>query len=250
VPLEDFRARYHAETLSYFYSFDTLGRSSNITLILPYAVGNFDATVVGQQTSVYRSGLADSRVRFALNLWGGPAMHVKDFASWKERGLLGVSLTALIPSGQYDPARVINVGSNRWGFKPEVGLSRRWGQRWVLESYFGGWFFTPNNFYFPGTSRRTQAPFFAMEAHLNYYVKPRLWISADGNFWDGGRSTLNGVEGNDRQKNSRAGVTVALPLNRRQALKFSFSRGTYVTIGGDYRTISAAWQYSWLAGRE
>jgi hypothetical protein len=250
IPLEDFRVNFHTQALSYYYSFGTFSRSSNITVLVPYALGNFSATVADTEGSLYRSGLADSRVRFAVNLWGGPAIRAKEYLGWKERGLLGVSLTLLVPTGQYDPARLINTGSNRWGFKPELGLSRRWAQRWVLDSYVAGWFFTPNNYYFPGTSLRTQAPFFALEAHLSYYAKPRMWISADGNFWNGGRSTLNGVGGNDLQRNSRAGVTVALPMNRHQALKFSYSRGAYVTIGGDYRTISAAWQYSWLAGKE
>ena len=126
VPLEDFRASFQTQTLSYFYSFDTLGRSSNITVLFPYAVGNFSATLGGNQAAIYRSGVADTRVRFAMNLFGGPAMQAKDFSRWKEKGLLGVSFTVLVPTGQYDPAKVINVGSNRWGFKPEVGLSRRW----------------------------------------------------------------------------------------------------------------------------
>jgi hypothetical protein len=86
----------------------------------------------------------------------------------------------------------------------------------------------------------------AIESHLGYYVKPRLWASLDGNFWAGGRSTLNGVEKEDTQKASRLGVTVSVPVRRRQSLKFSFSRGAYVSIGGNYQTVSTAWQYSWL----
>src|SRR6516225_2861354 len=176
-------------------------------------------------------------------------MSPKEFGRWQEKGLLGVSLTVVAPAGQYDPARIVNNGANRWGFKPEIGVSRRW-RRWVLEGYLGGWFYTPNDFYFPGGNRRTQAPFFALEAHLNYYATRRLWVSLDGNFWDGGRTAINGVEGSDRQRNSRAGMTVALPVSQHQTLKFSYSRGTYVTIGGDYRTVSVSWQYQWLDKRE
>jgi len=245
VPIEDSGVRFSTQAISYYRSLNVWGRSSNLTLLVPYAVGTVDATLLGVPVSVYRSGFADARVRFAVNLFGGPAMSPKDFASWREKGLLGASVTVLIPSGQYDPARLINNGNNRWSFKPEIGLSRRWN-RWAWEGYLGSWFFSPNNFYYPGDSRRTQQPFLATEMHLTYYVTRRLWISADGNFWRGGRSSINGVENNDEQRNSRAGITAALPINQRQALKFSYSRGTYVTLGGDYRTWSAAWQYSWL----
>jgi hypothetical protein len=249
LPVEDTSVHFSTEALSYFRSLDVWGRSSNITLLVPYVVAHAQGVVAGEFTQIYRSGLADSRLRFSVNLWGGPAKSPKDFGAWQEKGLLGASVTVLIPTGQYDPARIVNNGGNRWGFKPEIGMSRRWG-RWVLEGYVGGWFYTPNDFYYPGGNQRTQAPFLALEAHLNYYVTRRLWISLDGNFWNGGRTAVNSIEGSDNQRNSRAGITVALPVSQRQTLKFSYSRGTYVTIGGDYRTFSAAWQYSWLDKRE
>src|SRR5262249_5326168 len=95
-------------------------------------------------------------------------------------------------------------------------------------------------------STRTQAPIGAIEGHLTHYFKPRLWASLDGNFWMGGHSTLNGTDQADGQRNSRAGVTVAVPITQQQSLKFSFSSGTYVRIGGDYKNVSVAWQYSWM----
>jgi hypothetical protein len=249
LPVEDTSVHFSTQTLAYFRSLDAWGRTSNMTLLVPYVVANAQGVVAGEFAKIHRSGLADSRLRFSVNLWGGPAMSPKEFAAWQEKGLLGFSLTVVAPSGQYDPARIVNNGANRWGFKPEIGASRRF-RRWVAEGYVGGWFYTPNDFYYPGGNARTQAPFLAVEAHLNYYVTRRLWVSLDGNFWNGGRTAINGVEGSDRQRNSRAGMTVALPVSQHQTLKFSYSRGTYVTIGGDYRTVSVAWQYQWLDRRE
>jgi hypothetical protein len=243
--VEDFSARFHTQVLSYYRSFELVGRSANITAAVPYALGNFSAKVAGTQTDVYRSGLADSRIRVAVNLWGGPAMHAKEYVTWKEKRLIGASLTVLLPTGQYDPVRLINPGNHRWGIKPEIAASRRW-QHWVIEGYAGVWFFTANDEYFPGTSQRSQQRIFAGEAHLSYYVKPRLWISVDGNFWSGGRSIINGIPGTDGQRNSRAGITAAIPIDQHQSLKFSYSNGTYVTIGGDFQNVSAAWQYSWV----
>ena len=143
--------------------------------------------------------------------------------------MIGTTLTVIVPTGQYDPVRLINLGLNRWSFKPELGGSRRFG-RWALDLYGGVWFFTANDAFFPGTTRRTQSPVGSAETHLSYTLKPRFWASLDGNFWTGGRTARNGIEGLDYQRNSRAGVTVSLPLTRRQALKFSYSRGAYIAV--------------------
>jgi hypothetical protein len=87
----------------------------------------------------------------------------------------------------------------------------------------------------------------SVEAHLSYDVKPRLWFSLDGNYWYGGETSLNGVATpTTLQANSRIGGTAAIPISKHQSLKFSYSRGTYATFGGDYQTVSGAWQYSWL----
>jgi hypothetical protein len=249
VPIEDSKGRFQMQVLSYFHSCSLLGRSSNIVVSLPYAFGNFEGVVAGVHTPVYRSGLADARVRFSVNLRGGPAMRLKQFMSWQERSLIGVSLTAVVPIGQNDPARLINPGTNRWAFKPEIGFARRW-RRWVGEAYGGVWLFTTNPTFFPGDAIRAQRPMGAVEAHLGYYVQPRLWASLDANFWHGGRSSINHLENQDVQRNSRIGATLSTPISRHQSFKFSYSRGAYVRIGGDFHSISMAWQYSWFGKPE
>ena len=249
LPIEDLKITFQIQAISYYHAYNLWGRSSNVTFLVPYALGNASGIVAGSRAAVYRSGLADSRIRFAVNLKGGPALTRTEFPSWHEKGLIGFSFTAIIPTGQYDPARIMNGGSNRWAFKPELGLSRRWGH-WVLDCYAGAWLITPNSKYFPGNSVRTQQAIGVGEAHLTYYAKPRLWASLDGNYWVGGRSTVNGQKNFDEQRNSRMGFTVAVPTTQHQSLKLSYARGAYVTIGGDYTTISAAWQYSWLGKSE
>ena len=248
VPIDDAKGSFQLSLLGYVQSFNFFGRSSNVNVLLPYVRGNFEGTINGPPIQAYRSGLADARVRLSVNLNGGPAMDVGEFLRWSEKRLIGASLTITIPSGQYDSARLINPGTHRWGFKPEIGITRRWG-RWVADSYVGAWFFTANDKFFPGRIVRTQEPVGALEGHLGYYLKPRLWASLDANFWAGSRSTVDGVTKQDQQRNSRIGATLSVPLSRRHALKFSYSQGAYVTIGGDYRTVTAAWQYSWISPR-
>jgi hypothetical protein len=245
--ITDFNARYQAQIFSYYHALSFFGRSSNVTVSVPYVFGNFRGTVSGSENRVYRSGLADGRVRFSVNLRGGPAMGVREFLAHRQKSLLGASLTMVAPSGQYDPARLINPSIHRWAYKPELGFSKPFGQ-WRLDLYGGVWFFTGNGQFFPGRSTRTQAPVGVAETHLSYNLKSRLWASFDWNFWTGGRTTINGTEKADYQKNSRVGATVSIPLNQRQSLKFGYSTGAYITIGGNYQNVSAAWQYSWLGG--
>jgi hypothetical protein len=159
----------------------------------------------------------------------------------------------MAPTGQYDPTKLINWGTNRWSFKPEFGYSQRWGGKWVLDGYFGVWFFTTNqdfwsrNIYFAGTRSQSQNPIGALEGHLSYDFKPRLWASLDGNFWFGGSTSVDGVQNPlTRAANSRIGGSVAVPITKHQTLKFSYSDGTYIRFGGNYQNVSAAWQYSWL----
>ncbi len=252
VPITGASAKVNVSILSLTHSLSFFGRSANFTASLPYGVGNFQGTVAEAETRAYRSGMLNSAFRFSVNLRGGPAMDVQDFRRWTQKTLLGVSFKVTAPSGQYDPTKLINYGNNRWAFKPEFGLSRRWGH-WVLDSYGAVWFFTTNYDFFsrnqfsPGTNTQTQKPVFAFEGHLSYDIKPRFWASLDGNFWEGGRSSVNGVENPATlQKNSRIGGTVSVPVSKHQALKFSYSRGAYIQYGGNYQNVSVAWQYAWV----
>jgi hypothetical protein len=245
VPLDNVRGSFGLPVVGYYQSLNVLGRSANVTAMLPYVYGDFTGELNGARLFAHRSGMADARVRFAVNLRGGPAMGVGEYLKWKEKGLIGASITMTFPTGQYDRARLINPGTNRWGFKPEIGFSRRWGA-WVVDWYTAAWFFTGNSAFFPGNSVRTQKPVGAVEGHAGYYVRPRLWVSFDINFWAGNRSTIDGVQKADQQRNSRIGATASIPLSRRHSVKFSYSQGAYVTFGGDFRMVTAAWQYSWI----
>ena len=250
APITDATAKLNTPVLSLFHTLSFFGRSANFTASLPYGVGNFRGTVAGAEAHAYRSGMLDSSFRLSVNLKGGRAMEQRDYVKWRQKILLGVSIRVVAPTGQYDSGKLINYGSNRWGVKPEIGLSRRWAH-WVVDTYGAGWFFTANHDFFspaPASPKntRTESPVFAFEGHLSYDVKPRLWASLDGNFWVGGSTSINGVENSStKQRNSRVGATVSVPVSSHQSLKVSYNRGAYIRYGGNYDTVSVAWQYSW-----
>jgi hypothetical protein len=248
VPITNATGTYYVPTITFYHSISFFGRSANFTASLPYGVGNFQGNVAGQSQSVYRSGLLDSVFRLSVNLIGGPAMQPKEMAKWKQKRLLGVSLKVVAPTGQYSGAKLINWGSNRWAFKPELGYSERWN-RWQLDGYAGVWLYTtnPSSFDGPAIKPQSEAPVGSLEGHLSYDLKPRLWVSLDGNFWWGGISSLSGVQNlQTKQTGSRIGGTASFPISKHQSIKVSYSDGTYIRFGGNYQSVSAAWQYSWL----
>jgi hypothetical protein len=253
IPATGATGTYSVPILAYYYSFAFLGRSANVVASLPYGIGNFQGTVAGAGEHLYRSGVLDSVYRISVNLKGGPALSAQKFAKWKQTLLLGVSLKVIAPTGQYDPTKLINWGTNRWSLKPEFGYSQRWSGKWIVDAYAGVWFFTTNpdfwsrNIYYPRTRSQSQNPVGSFEGHLSYNFKPRLWASLDGNYWFGGKTSIDGIQNPlTQESNSRIGGTVAIPITGHQALKLSYSSGTYIRYGGNYQNVQVAWQYSWV----
>jgi hypothetical protein len=252
VPITEATARVNISIFSFSHSMNFFGRTANFTASLPYGVGNFRGTVANAETLAYRSGLLASSFRFSVNLKGGPAMDVQEYSKWRQKTIIGVSIKLVPPTGQYDPTKLINYGTNRWAIKPELGYSRRWGH-WILDGYGGVWFFTTNSEFFshnqfsPGTNTQSQNPTGSFEGHLSYDFKPRLWVSFDANFWFGGSTSINGaINEATLQRNSRIGATASIPLSRRQAIKLSYNNGAYIRYGGNYQNVSVGWQFSWL----
>jgi hypothetical protein len=244
LPLDDVSAHIDMAAPYYGRTFSLIGRSASVTAVVPYAWGTVSGLVFEERQSVWRSGLADPTLRLAVNLLGGPAMTPREFAARTRRTTLGASLVVSCPFGQYDPAKLINVGTNRWAFKPEIGLSHPAG-RWDLELYGGVWLFAPNDDFFGG-QRRTQQPLGAAQTHVVYTVRSGMWAAADFTYYWGGESTLNGVRKNDRQSNTRGGLTFAAPIVRGQSLKMSWTRGVSTRVGSSFQTFGVAWQWVWL----
>jgi hypothetical protein len=245
LPVEDASAVLHGTFLAYAHALDFFGRSANVAVTLPYAWGDLEGKVNGNVEQAHRSGVSNPAARFAVNLYGAPAMDLGKFARYREKTIIGASITVVVPLGQYDPARFVNIGTNRWGAKPELGLSQRFG-RWDLDLYMGIWVFTANDNY--RGRRRKQDPIASAQTHISYSFRPRLWIAFDANFYTGGRTSVDGIPGNDLQRNSRLGGTISIPIMKRQSLKVSGSSGAVTNIGADFISIGVAYQYLWGGG--
>jgi hypothetical protein len=196
-------AQFHTNTeaLAYVRSLDVGGKSAKFDVILPYSSFFAQALVDGQLKERAMSGLGDPRFRFSINLFGAPALSVKDFANYQQDLIVGVSLQVSAPLGQYDNSKLLNLGNNRWSFRPELGISKAWG-RWTVEVAPSVTFFTDNTDFFNGR-RFAQAPIYLVQGHIIYNFPTGIWLALDSTYFTGGRTTVNGVRG--QRANEHAG---------------------------------------------
>jgi hypothetical protein len=244
LPITNLQAKINTYSLGYSHSFGLLGHVASIAFSESYANANLTGNVEGAPGQAYRSGLGDMRFRFAVDLLGGPALTPGEFAQRGATTILGTSLSVIAPTGQYVPSRLINVGANRWSFKPELGLSQPIGD-WFVEGTAGVWLFTANNDFFGGR-QRTQDPLPVFQLHGGYNWRPGLWLAADVTYFTGGQTSVNGVKDRDLQRNVRYGVTLSFPLSSQWSGKLAWSRGLITTIGGNFQTVSLTLQYRWF----
>lgn len=245
VPLEDVSARLNGATLAYSRTFALWGRSASVAIAAPWVWGTVEGEVFEERRSVWRSGLADPRLRLAVNLLGGPAMTPQEFAvRAPSTTTLGVSFVLVPPVGEYDETKLINLGSNRWAAKTELGLSQPVG-KWNLDVYGGLWYFTDNDEFFGGV-KREQEPIVSLQAHVAYTFRPGLWLAFDATGYRGGETTVDGVHKDDLQENTRAGLTLAVPIGRAQSLKIAWSTGATTRLGSDFDTAAVAWNVRWM----
>jgi outer membrane putative beta-barrel porin/alpha-amylase len=252
LPVSDAHAKVNALVLGYVRSLDFWGNSGSIGLVLPYAElsASGQITASGQTEpqvgSVTRSGFGDPALRLAVNLYGAPALPMERFREYRQDTIIGTSLAITAPWGQYDGSKLVNIGMNRWSFRPEVGVSQALGA-WILEGSLGVTFFTANDDFFGGHTRK-QDPVYAVQAHAIYYFNPGLWAALDATYYAGGRTSVDGVLNNDLQQNSRWGATLGKSMDRRNSLKVYFNSGAIARTGTNFQTAGVAWQHLWGAG--
>ena len=223
APIDEASATIDTVAFAFTRAFSFAGRSANAAVVLPVIGGHVEGLYLGEPAEVRRFGLGDPRLKLAINLYGAPAMSPKAFASYYQGGIVGIGITVAPPLGQYDSTKLINLGTNRWSFKPEIGASQTFG-RWVVEMMAGVWLFT-DNADFVGGRTRAQDPIVATQAHVSFRFSRGVWLAADANYFTGGRTTIGGQQNLDLQRNSRVGATFSSSLNRSNAIRASVSRG-------------------------
>jgi len=245
-PLKDAQLTMDTGLLAYARSLDAWGKSAKFDVVLGYAQLSGDAMVAGQPRTRKVSGYLDPRFRFSINFLGAPALSVADFADYQQDLIVGASVQLSAPLGQYDEDRLVNLGNHRWFVKPDIGVSKAWGA-FSLELSSGVFLFTDNHD-FMGGKELEQDPLYTAQLHATYNLGRGVWAAVSGTFDHGGRTSVDGVRSDDQQDNSRAGVTLALPVNRYNSVKLFASSPIHTTAGGDFDLLGILWQHRWGGG--
>ena len=232
--------------IGYARVIDLWGMSGKIDAIVPYSWLSGTAQFRGQPVEREVDGLMDPKFRLSVNFYGAPALALKDFRNYRQDLIVGASLQVGAPLGQYDDSKIVNLGLNRWSFKPELGVSKAIGH-WIVEGKLSATAFTDNKDFFGG-STRSQDPIYATQVNAIYGFPSGIWASVDVVYFTGGRTTLDGVRGNDLQQNWRVGATLAFPVDARNSIKVNASSGFSARTQNNYDLIGVAWQYRWGGG--
>jgi len=245
-PIQGMDARVHSATIGYAQTFSFFGLSAQVMAALPYVWADVSGNISGQQQSDLINGLGDSRLRLTVLILGAPSVGLSEYINAPRKTILGVSMSIGVPTGEYFSDMLVNIGTNRWSFKPEAALSQPLGKRWLIDVYSGIWFFTANNSYFPGSSERLQDPLGVFQVHVSYNITPRFWIAYNTTYYFGGGSMIDNISYDDRQSNTRIGLTAVFPVGEYNSIKLAASTGGAVRVGQDFTSFSIGWQHSWF----
>jgi len=243
-------AQFDLQTIvaRYIRSFELLGKSARFDLIQAYQTGIWTGLLNGAPARAEREGLADTMLRFAVNLYGAPPLSGKEFAEYRANAdcetIVGMGLVVQLPTGQYFDDKLINLGANRFLFRPQLGVVRNIG-KWSGELTTAVTFFTANDAFFNG-KRLQQDPVFSADANLIYTFLPGLWLAASVGYGNGGLTVVNGVANSDRQNNLGWGLGLGVPLSRAVGVKLGYTgTRTQANTGSDVDTFSCAFSVMW-----
>ena len=244
-PLQDAEVQTHNALVGYARSFGVWGTSGKFDIIGGQSWVSGSATFMGEPRARKVNGLIDPQFRVAINLYGAPAMRLSEFTNYQQNVIVGMSLAATAPLGAYEDDKLLNIGNNRWSFKPELGVSKALG-RFTLELAPGVTLFTDNKDYLGQI--REQDPVFSAQAHGIYSFRRGFWGAVSATYYSGGDNTLDGINQHDRQEHVRIGGTIAIPLGKYPSLKLYGSTGAWSRSGSDFWLAGIAFQYRWGGG--
>jgi hypothetical protein len=246
LPVEDATGVLHSATAGYLRTLNFFGATAKLGVAVPFAWGDYTGLWLGQPAKASRRGFADPYVSFAVNFVGAPARSLRELASYREGTVVGASFLTSVPIGQYDPSKLINLGSNRWSFRGRLGASQRLG-RWNLELMAELWGFTRNPEAFGGVTI-SQDPILAVQFNVIHQFKRGFWLGAGFGYGEGGQTTVSGVEKDTRQVNKRFGASLVYPINVRHSLKLTYLNSISTLVGADFDKVGLSWQVRWGGG--
>lgn len=243
LPVDDVDGDVHLLVARYVRTMSLFKLPSKVKVILPWSDGHWDGFVEDEFRTRDATGFADARIVGEILFKGAQAMTPQEMTTYDPGTVIGARIQAIIPTGEYDNTRAINLGTNRWTFIPEVGLSQPFG-KWSLEAAVGAWFFTDNDDYFNGNLLE-QDPLLVAKLLAVRIIRPGFWWSVAAGYGYGGRTYVNGVARDTIQRNWRVFAMVAYPITPTQGVSLAIGSGGNAGAGTDFDAITIGYQFAW-----
>ncbi len=242
LPVEDSESQINTGILAYAQTLDLWGRTSNFLINVPYAWGTAKGLFLGDPIKRDFSGFGDLSMTLNVNLRGAPTMTAEEFLAYSAnpRPIIGASLKVVMPTGQYNPDRIVNVGANRWAARLKLGTVIILKPKWLMEISASTWLFGDDDDFLFG--KKEQDPVFALETNLIKRIRPGLWASLDVTYYRGGNQTINGNLLDNKLHNLKLGGTLVLPIHNRHAIKFGYANGVVTRYGNDFSQFLVTYQ--------
>jgi len=243
--IEGLNAKLNSVATFYGRSFKLFNKPAKFDVVVPYAFGKLNALVSQVDTTAYRNGFVDPTLRVSIIFIGDKALNLQEFTKREiKKFKMGASFKIKAPLGKYDETKLINLGANRWGFQLKTAASYQPSNKIILELHIDSWFFTENSSFNNGNIL-TQKPLFTTQLHMAYLFNPKFWISGSIGQIALGETSINGVEQDNNQKDSRYGFTASYRLNKMGSLKFSVTNGLYIGSGANFTTALLGYSFVW-----
>lgn len=235
---------------SYVRSFEFLGKSSRIEYRVPYSMGRWEGVVNGNHVSTRRHGFSDPRIRFAMNLYGAPPLKGAEFmqyrASHTTNTIVGAAFSVTLPLGEYYSERLINLGGNRYIYRPQMGVLHQRGP-WQFELTTTLSFFENNDDFFGGSVVK-QDPMWFFEGHVVRTFEKGKWLGLSAGYSYDGESQINDVSQRNTDHTRYAALSFGMPISKAQSVKLTYlNADTNVFIGNSINSLIFSWSINWFS---
>jgi hypothetical protein len=247
LPVEDLDADLNVVFLRYARTLSFFGKAAKVKALLPYSWGRWTGEVEGVARERELAGPGDAMLTLEVNFSGAPALRPAEFRGYRQKTIVGASVRLTVPSGEYDSEKALNLGSNRWVVRTEVGVSRALGP-WVLELAGNVRLYRDNDNFFGGNTL-SQDPFHALKGHAIYNFRPGFWAGVGVGYGSGAQTYINDIPRDTEQRNWRIGGTLVYPLGPKDGLSLTLVSGSARGAGADFDVLTLAYQLGWGGAR-
>lgn len=244
LPVENFNITTNNIAIGYLHTFAVAKKLARVSFAIPFTAMSGRLKFNGDDTSGTRTGFGDMRIRLGINLIGSSALSIKEFNKYSQKTIIGISLITSIPTGQYYDDKLVNIGSNRWGFKPEIGASKRF-KRFYTDGYIGAWLFT-NNTHYQVNKVLKQDPVFSFQLHGSYYFKNRMWVGLNSTWFNGGKTYIDDAAYGNLLDHWRLGATWSVSFAKKHVVKLQYHMSVYAKAGSNYKLLALSYQYTFF----